>query len=49
MFETGQTIQSKTRNPHLDDGLNMLLPCSFAGSIWQLLEESAHQYGSTVE
>ena len=32
-----------------EDGFNMLVPRSFAGSIWQLLEDSAHQYGLTVE
>ena len=32
-----------------EDGFNMLVPRSFAGSIWQLLEDSAHQYGLTLE
>jgi len=32
-----------------EDGFNMLVPRSFAGSVWQLLEDSARQYGLTVE
>jgi heterotetrameric sarcosine oxidase gamma subunit len=32
-----------------DDGFNMLVPRSFAGSIWQMLEDSARQYGLKVE
>jgi len=32
-----------------EDGFNMLVPRSFAGSIWQLLEDSARQYGLNIE
>lgn len=31
-----------------DDGFNLLLPRSFAASLWQMLQESAMQYGFEV-
>ncbi|MGI9499039.1 MAG: sarcosine oxidase subunit gamma [Geminicoccaceae bacterium] len=33
---------------HSDDGFNLLLPRSFAASLWQMLQESATQYGLEV-